>query len=78
MKRDEADKARLEAFAIEKQHAKEKDDNEREMKIMAMDTSHMSPETKAYWKHKRRDVMRRKLFHDDGPSNTDWLNDENH
>ena len=78
LRRDEADKARLEAFAIEKQHAKEKDDDEREMKIMAMDASHMSPETKAYWKHKRRDVMRRKLFHDDGPSNTDWLNDENH
>ena len=52
--------------------------DDREMKIMAMDTSHMSPETKAYWKHRRRDVMRRKLFHDDGPSNTDWLNDENH
>ncbi|KAI5332433.1 hypothetical protein L3X38_022562 [Prunus dulcis] len=77
LRRDEADKARLEAFAIEKQHANEKDDDEREMKIMAMDTSHMSPETKAYWKHKRRDVMRIKLFHDDGSSNTDWLNDEN-
>ncbi|KAL6286520.1 hypothetical protein ACE6H2_010910 [Prunus campanulata] len=48
------------------------------MKIMAMDPSHMSPETKAYWKLRRRDVMRRKLFQDDGPSNTDWLNDENH
>ncbi|CAL9021217.1 unnamed protein product [Prunus brigantina] len=46
--------------------------------IMAMDTTHMSPETKQYWKLERRDVMRRKLFRDDGPSNTDWLNDENH
>ncbi|KAI5318357.1 hypothetical protein L3X38_038065 [Prunus dulcis] len=58
--------------------AQEKDMDDREMKIKVMDTSHMSPETKAYWKHRRRDVMRRKLFHHDGPSNTDWLNDENH
>ena len=44
---------------------------------MAMDTSHMSPETKQFWKLERRDVMRRRLFRDDGPSNTDWLNDQN-
>ncbi|KAL6288425.1 hypothetical protein ACE6H2_005935 [Prunus campanulata] len=78
LKREEADKARLEAFAIERQQAQEQDIEDREMKIMAMDTTHMSPETKSYWKMKRRDVMRRKLFHDDGPSNTDWLNDQNH
>ncbi|CAL2269761.1 unnamed protein product [Prunus armeniaca] len=60
------------------QQAHEKEMDDREMKIMDMDASHMSPETKAYWKHRRRDAMRRKLFHDDGPSNTDWLNDENH
>ncbi|CAL9004596.1 unnamed protein product [Prunus brigantina] len=78
LKREEADKARHEAFAIERQHAQEQDMEDREMKIIAMDTSHMSPETKSYWKLKRRDVMRRKLFHDDGPSNMDWLNDQNH
>ncbi|CAL2255778.1 unnamed protein product [Prunus armeniaca] len=78
LKRDEADMAREEAFVIQQQQTPEKDMDDREMKIMAMDTSHMSPETKAYWKHRQRDVMRRKLFHDDGPSNTDWLNDENH
>ncbi|CAL8993473.1 unnamed protein product [Prunus brigantina] len=78
LKRDEADLAREEAFAIQQQQAQEKDIDNREMKIMAMDTSHMSPETKAYWKLRRRDLMRRKLFQDDGPSNTDWLNDENH
>ncbi|CAL2278843.1 unnamed protein product [Prunus armeniaca] len=78
LKRDEMDVALEEAFVIQQQKAQEKDIEDREMKIMAMDTSHMSPETKAYWKLRRRDVMRRKLFHDDGPSNTDWLNDENH
>ncbi|XP_021812226.1 uncharacterized protein LOC110755360 [Prunus avium] len=77
LKREEADKARAEAFAIERQQAQEQDMEDREMKIMAMDTTHMSPETKSYWKMKRRDVMRRKLFHDDGPSNTDWLNYQN-
>ncbi|CAL2247945.1 unnamed protein product [Prunus armeniaca] len=78
LKRDEMDKAREEAYALQQQMAQEKDIEDREMKIMAMDTSHMSPETKAYWKLRRRDVMRKKLFNDDGPSNTDWLNDENH
>ncbi|CAL9022740.1 unnamed protein product [Prunus brigantina] len=78
LKRDELDMAREEAFAIQQQHAQGKDMEDREMKIMAMDTSHMSPETKAYWKLRRRDTMRRKIFQDNGPSNTDWLNDENH
>ncbi|CAL9030089.1 unnamed protein product [Prunus brigantina] len=78
LKREEVDKARYEAFAIERQQAQEQDMEDRERKIMAMDTSHLSPETKSYWKLKRRDVMRRKLFHDGGPSNTDWLNDQNH
>ncbi|CAL9014128.1 unnamed protein product, partial [Prunus brigantina] len=77
LKREEVDKTQHEAFAIERQHAQEQDMEDREMKIMAMDTSHMSLETKSYWKLKRRDVMRRKLFHDDGPSNMDWLNDQN-
>ena len=77
MQREEADKARHEANAILRQKAEEKDEEDREMKIMSMDMSHISPETKAYWKLKRRDVIRRKLFHEDGPSNTDWLNDQN-
>ena len=50
----------------------------KDRETMAMDTSHMSPETKQFWKLERRDVMRRRLFRDDGPSNTDWLNDGNH
>ncbi|CAL2237089.1 unnamed protein product [Prunus armeniaca] len=50
--------------------------NDRE--TMAMDTTHMSPETKQFWKLEQRDVMRRRLFRDDGPSNTDWLNNQNH
>ncbi|CAL2229983.1 unnamed protein product [Prunus armeniaca] len=78
LKREEADKARHKAFAIQRQQAQEQDIEDREMKIMAMDISHMSLETKSYWKLKRRDVMRRKLFHDNGPSNMDWLNDQNH
>jgi len=77
MQREEADKARHEANVILRQKAEEKDEEEREMKIMSMDTTHMSPETKVYWKLKRRDIIRRKLFHEDGPSNTDWLNDQN-
>ncbi|XP_021829884.1 glutathione S-transferase T3-like [Prunus avium] len=77
LKREEVDKAREEAFSIQRAKAQEQDMEDREMKIMAMDTTHMSPDTKSYWKMKRRDVMRRKLFHDDGPSNTDGLNDGN-
>ncbi|CAL9000532.1 unnamed protein product, partial [Prunus brigantina] len=50
LKREEANKARYEAYAIERQHAQEQDMEDREMKIIAMDTSHMSPETKSYWK----------------------------
>ncbi|CAL9028374.1 unnamed protein product [Prunus brigantina] len=45
--------------------------DKKDRETMAMDTSHMSPETKKCWKLERRDVMRRRLFHDDGPSNTD-------
>ncbi|ONI21901.1 hypothetical protein PRUPE_2G097600 [Prunus persica] len=46
--------------------------DKKDRETMAMDTSHMSLETKQFWKLERRDVMRRRLFHDDGPSNTDW------
>ncbi|CAL8170000.1 unnamed protein product [Prunus armeniaca] len=62
----------------EKEYLRKKDQQNTDRETMAMDTSHMSPETKQYWKLERRDVMRRRLFQDDGPSNTDWLNDQNH
>ncbi|CAL2257400.1 unnamed protein product [Prunus armeniaca] len=61
LKREEADKAQHEVFAINRQQAQEQDMEDIQMKIMAMDTTHMSLETKSYWKMKRRDVMRRKL-----------------
>ncbi|CAL9000186.1 unnamed protein product [Prunus brigantina] len=64
--------------AQEKEYLRKKDMEKTDRETMAMDTSHMSPETKQYWKLERRDVMRRRLFQDDGPSNTDWLNDQNH
>ncbi|CAL9017031.1 unnamed protein product [Prunus brigantina] len=64
--------------AQEKEYLRKKDIEKTDRETMAMDTSHMSPETKQYWKLERRDVMRRRLFQDDGPSNTDWLNDQNH
>ncbi|CAL8124444.1 unnamed protein product [Prunus armeniaca] len=56
-----------------KQHIEKTD-----WETIAMDTSHMSPEIKQFWKLEQRDVMRRRLFRDDRPSNTDWLNDQNH
>ncbi|CAL8175889.1 unnamed protein product [Prunus armeniaca] len=62
----------------EKEYLRKKDQQKTDRETMAMDTSHMSLETKQYWKLERRDVMRRRLFQDDGPSNTDWLNDQNH
>ncbi|CAL2270615.1 unnamed protein product [Prunus armeniaca] len=64
--------------AREKEYLRKKDMEKTDRETMAMDTSHMSPETKQYWKLEQRDVMRRRLFQDDGPSNTDWLNDQNH
>ncbi|CAL2263653.1 unnamed protein product [Prunus armeniaca] len=64
--------------AQEKEYLRKKDMEKTDRETMAMDTSHMSSETKQYWKLERRDVMRRRLFQDDGPSNTDWLNDQNH
>ncbi|CAL2260550.1 unnamed protein product [Prunus armeniaca] len=61
----------------EREYARQEKIENKDRETMAMDTTHMSPETKQYWKLERRDVMRRRLFHDDGPSNTDWLNDQN-
>ena len=65
-------------YAREREYFGKKDMDKTDRETMAMDTSHMSPETKQFWKLERRDVMRRRLFRDDGPSNTDWLNDGNH
>ncbi|BBG92340.1 zinc ion-binding protein [Prunus dulcis] len=65
-------------YAEEIEYLRKKDMDKADRKTMAMDTSHMSPETKQFWKLERRDVMRRRLFQDDGRSNTDWLNDQNH
>ncbi|KAL6293333.1 hypothetical protein ACE6H2_001475 [Prunus campanulata] len=78
MKRDADDKARDEAFAIERESAYKHDMDKKDRETMAMDTSNVSHETKSFWKLEQRYVMRRRLFHGDGPSNTDWLNDENH
>ncbi|CAL9007458.1 unnamed protein product, partial [Prunus brigantina] len=61
----------------EREYKRKENEEKKDRETMAMDTSHMSPETKQYWKLERRAIMRRKLFQDDGPSNTDWLNDEN-
>ncbi|CAL2259710.1 unnamed protein product [Prunus armeniaca] len=85
MKQQEYDRAMELEYAKEREYVRQQREYVRQEKIekkdretMAMDTTHMSPETKQYWKLERRDVMRRRLFRDDGPSNTDWLNDQNH
>ena len=65
-------------YAREKEYLRKKDEYKTDRETMVMDISHMSPETKQFWKLERRDVMRRRLFEDDGPNNTDWLNDGNH
>ncbi|CAL2229327.1 unnamed protein product [Prunus armeniaca] len=61
----------------EREYQHKENEEKKDRETMAMDTSHMSPETKQYWKLERKAIMRRRLFRDDGPSNTDWLNDEN-
>ncbi|CAL8991592.1 unnamed protein product [Prunus brigantina] len=61
----------------EREYQRKENEEKKDRETMAMDTSHMSPETKQYWKLERKAIMRRRLFRDDGPSNTDWLNDEN-
>ncbi|BBH09655.1 OTU-like cysteine protease family protein [Prunus dulcis] len=55
----------------EREYVREQNIEKRDRETMAMDTSHMSPETKQFWKLERRDVMRRRLFRDDGPSHMD-------
>ncbi|BBN68988.1 Long-chain fatty alcohol dehydrogenase family protein, partial [Prunus dulcis] len=54
----------------EREYVREQNIEKKDRETMAMDTSHMSPETKQFWKLERRDVMRRRLFRDNGPSNT--------
>ncbi|CAL8990995.1 unnamed protein product [Prunus brigantina] len=77
-KRQDNEMAIQAEYAREREYLRKKNMYKTDRETMAMDTSHMSPETKQFWKLERRDVMRRRLFQDDGPSNTDWLNDENH
>ncbi|BBG93421.1 hypothetical protein Prudu_001425 [Prunus dulcis] len=78
LKQQEHDIAIQVEYAKEREYVRKKREYVHEQNIekkdretMAMDTSHMSPETKQFWKLERRDVMRRRLFRDDGPSNTD-------
>ncbi|CAL8998058.1 unnamed protein product [Prunus brigantina] len=78
MKQQEHDRAMEVEYAKEREYVRQGKIEKKDRETMAMDTTHMSPETKQYWKLERRDVMRRRLFRDDGPSNTDWLNDQNH
>ncbi|CAL8991683.1 unnamed protein product [Prunus brigantina] len=49
-------------YAQEREYLRKKDMYKTDRETMAMDTSHMSPETKQFWKLERRDVMRRRLF----------------
>ncbi|CAL8141160.1 unnamed protein product [Prunus armeniaca] len=78
MKQQEHDRAMEVEYAKERECVCQGKIEKNDRETMAMDTTHMSPETKQFWKLERRDVMRRRLFGDDGPSNTDWLNDQNH
>ncbi|KAL6294833.1 hypothetical protein ACE6H2_002975 [Prunus campanulata] len=61
----------------EREYLRKENEDKKDRETMAMDISHMSPETKQFWKLERKAIMRRRLFRDDGPSNTDWLNDGN-
>ncbi|CAL2227644.1 unnamed protein product [Prunus armeniaca] len=78
MKQQEHDRAMEVEYAKEREYVRQGKIEKNDRETMAMDTTHMSPETKQFWKLERRDVMRQRLFRDDGPSNTDWLNDQNH
>ncbi|CAL8087324.1 unnamed protein product [Prunus armeniaca] len=49
-------------YARERVYLRKKDEYKTDRETMVMDTSHMSPETKQFWKLERRDVMRRRLF----------------
>ncbi|CAL2271451.1 unnamed protein product [Prunus armeniaca] len=49
-------------YAREREYLSQKDMYKTDRETMAMDTSHMSLETKQFWKLERRDVMRRRRF----------------
>ncbi|BBH03219.1 hypothetical protein Prudu_014019 [Prunus dulcis] len=49
-------------YTRERKYLRKKDMDKTDRETMTMDTSHMSPETKQFWKLERRDVMRRRLF----------------
>ncbi|CAL2258459.1 unnamed protein product [Prunus armeniaca] len=78
MKKDADEKAMNEEYAREMEYICKHDIEKKHRETMTMDTSHMSPKTEQLKKLEQRDVMRTRLFYDDGPSNTDWLNDQNH
>ncbi|CAL8149743.1 unnamed protein product [Prunus armeniaca] len=65
-------------YVKEREYLRKEHIDKKDRETMTMDTSHMSLETKQFWKIERMDVMRRRLFRDDGHRNTDWLNDQNH
>ncbi|CAL9005846.1 unnamed protein product, partial [Prunus brigantina] len=50
MKRDADEKARDETFAREREYASKQDMEKKDQETMAMDMSHMSLETKSFWK----------------------------
>ena len=50
IKRDADKKARDETFAREREYAHKQDMDKKDKETMAMDTSHMSPETKLFWR----------------------------
>ncbi|CAL8161277.1 unnamed protein product [Prunus armeniaca] len=78
IKTQEDERAIQVEYAKEREYVRKENIDKKDRETIAMDTSHMSPEPKPFWKLERRDVMRRRLFRDDGPSNTDWLNYQNH
>ncbi|CAL8175587.1 unnamed protein product [Prunus armeniaca] len=78
MKTQEDERAIQVEYAKEREYVCKENIERNDRETIAMDTSHMSLETKQFWKLEQTDVMRRRLFRDDGPSNTDWLNYQNH
>ncbi|BBH03309.1 hypothetical protein Prudu_014146 [Prunus dulcis] len=61
-KRQDHELALQAEYAREREYLRKKEMAKTDRETMAMDTSHMSPETKQFWKLERRDVMRRRLF----------------
>ncbi|CAL2272054.1 unnamed protein product [Prunus armeniaca] len=59
MKQQEHDRAMEVEYAKEREYVRQEKIEKKDRETMAMDTTHMSPKTKQYWKLERRDVMRR-------------------